>query len=111
MVKILALATLLLSAADHWTTYLCLRAPVAGWEVSEANPLADWLFSSLGLVPGLLLDSAVTVAAVGFLLITQRLPETAKALFFACVSTWTGFAVANNFGALTALGLSPLGRS
>ena len=111
MVKILAMSTLLLSAADHWTTYLCLRAPVAGWDVSEANPLAEWLFSSVGLIPGLLLDSAITVVAIGFLLVTRRLPENAKLLFFACVSTWTGFAVVNNVGALTALGLSPLGWS
>ena len=35
--RVLALLTVLVSAADHWTTYLCLRAPVAGWNVTEAN--------------------------------------------------------------------------
>ena len=75
MLQVLALLTVLLSAVDHWTTYLCLRAPHQGWEVTEANPIADWLFSSLGLVPGLLIDSFVTLAAVAFLLGTRRLSK------------------------------------
>jgi len=58
----LAIATLALSAADHWTTYLCLRSPVLGWQVTEANPISQWLFEAIGLVPGLLLDSAVTAS-------------------------------------------------
>ena len=70
--RILALLTLLLSAADHWTTYLCLRQPVDGWHVTEANPLADWLFDMMGLVPGLAVDSLITLSAVGFLLATPR---------------------------------------
>ncbi len=110
-VRILALFTLLLSAADHWTTSLCLRQPVSGWQVAEANPLADWLFSSVGLVPGLMIDSIVTLLAVGFLLITRQVPQVAKGVFFAVVIAWTGFAVANNWQALHALGLSPLGTA
>ena len=109
--RILALFTLLLSAADHWTTYLCLRQPVSGWHVAEANPLADWLFGSVGLVPGLMIDSAVTLLAVGFLLATRQVPQVAKGVFFAVVIAWTGFAVANNWQALQALGLSPLGTA
>jgi Domain of unknown function (DUF5658) len=108
-VRTLAILTLLLSAADHWTTYICLRSPVDGWSVSEANPLADWLFSSYGLAHGLLIDSAVTVIAVGFLIYTRRLPRFAKGIFFVCVIAWTGFAVVNNLQAIRALGLSPLG--
>ena len=41
---------LLASAADHWTTYLCLRAPVSGWVVTEANPITAWMFQQFGLV-------------------------------------------------------------
>jgi len=108
-VRILALLTLLLSAADHWTTYLCLRQPIDGWHVSEANPLADWLFGSVGLVPGLLIDSIVTLSAVAFLLVTRQVPHLAKGVFFAVVIAWTGFAVINNWQAIYALGLSPLG--
>jgi hypothetical protein len=105
----LAILTLLLSAADHWTTYLCLRQPVEGWMVTELNPIADWLFTTIGLVPGLLVDSAFTLAAVGFLLTTHRLARPVKGLFFAVIAAWTAFAVVNNLNALEALGLSPLG--
>lgn len=107
--RLLALLTLLLSAADHWTTYLCLRAPVPGWIVTEANPLADWLFQTAGLVPGLLIDSVLTLGGVGFLLITRNVPVVAKRIFFAVVIAWTTVAVANNLEAIEALGLSPLG--
>ncbi len=109
MLTLLVALTLLLTAADHWTTYLCLRSPVAGWEVVEANPLAEWLFTNMGLVPGILLDSAVTLAVIAFLLTTRRVPRMAKSVFFGLVMAWTGWAVVNNFRALGALGLSPLG--
>ena len=108
---LLAFLTLALSAADHWTTYLCLRNPVAGWQVTEANPISDWLFQGMGLVPGLLIDSIVTVAAVMLLLTTSRIPHYAKNAFFSLVVMTTGYAVINNFGALSALGLSPFGSS
>ncbi len=108
---LLALLTLALSAADHWTTYLCLRSPVAGWQVTEANPISEWLFGGMGLVPGLVLDSVVTVVAVLVLLTTTRVPQLAKGAFFGLVVLTTGYAVINNFEALSVLGLSPLGSS
>jgi len=108
-VYVLAIATLALSAADHWTTYVCLRQPIAGWEVVEANPISEWLFETVGLVPGLLADSLVTVCAVAFLLTTRRLPNLAKKAFFGLVVAFTGYAVINNYRAIEALGLSPLG--
>ncbi len=106
---ILAIAALALSAADHWTTYLCLRQPISGWQVTEANPISEWLFQTVGLVPGLLVDSLVTVLAVAFLLTTRRLPNFAKKGFFALVVASTGYAVINNYRAIDALGISPLG--
>jgi hypothetical protein len=109
--RLLALLTVAVSAADHWTTYLCLRAPVEGWEVAEANPLADWLFQSVGLVPGLLLDTAVTIAGIGFLLVTGHVPRFVKRAFFALVILFTTLAVLNNLSAIESLGLSPLGVS
>ena len=109
MLQILTLFTLLLTAADHWTTYLCLRAPAPGFEVSEANPIADWLFGSLGLVPGLALDSVVTLAALAFLLSTALIPKPAKRVFLLVVIAWTGYAVVNNLHAIAAMNLSPLG--
>jgi hypothetical protein len=100
---------LVLSAADHWTTYLCLRQPVEGWLVHEANPISDWLFTMVGLVPGLLVDSALTLMAVAFLLTTRVFPPAAKCAFLLVVSAWTAYAVHNNLTAIDALGLSPLG--
>jgi hypothetical protein len=108
---ILAVLTLLLAAADHWTTYLCLRQPIEGWLVLEANPISQWLFTTIGLVPALLLDSALTLAAVLFLAKSRILPVPAKGIFFGVVITWTAFAVANNLDAIQTLGLSPFGRT
>ncbi len=107
--RILALLTLFLTAADHWTTFLCLRGPISGWQVTEANPIADWLFRNMGLLPGLILDSVVTVAAVAFLLTTRLIPSPAKGAILTVVVAWTGYAVFNNMSAIATLGLSPLG--
>ena len=105
----LALLILALSAADHWTTYLCLRAPNTGWEVTEANPIADWLFGSVGLVPGLLVDSGITIAAVVFLVHTKRLSAGMKYGIFGLIAFVTGVAVVNNLGAISAIGIPILG--
>ena len=109
MLAVLVTLTILLTAADHWTTYLCLSTPVDGWEVTEANPIADWLFQSMGLLPGIVLDSVVTLLAIAFLIVTPLVPQPLKTGFFALVVVWTGWAVTNNLSALRALGLSPLG--
>ena len=111
MLHLLAAVTLLLSAADHWTTYLCLRSPVSGFDVTEANPFSAWIFGSVGLVEGLVIDSVVTIAAIAFLIITHRLPHAAKLAFLFAVIGWTGYAVANNLQAIYVLGLSPLGAA
>jgi hypothetical protein len=109
MLPLAAALALLASAADHWTTYLCLRHPVSGWSVVEANPLAAWLFARLGLVEGLLVDSVVSLVALGFVVRTDALPRHGKVLLLVGVTAWTAAAVANNLGALSSLGLSPLG--
>jgi hypothetical protein len=109
LLHLLALLTLLLTAADHWTTYLCLRTPVPGFEVSEANPIAAWLFRSLGLGPGIALDSAVTLAAMAFLVSTAVIPRAAKRTFLLVVLSWTGYAVMNNLQAMSAMGVWPMG--
>ena len=38
---------MLFALLDHVTTWLCLRAPIPGWEIREANPLAAWLFGAV----------------------------------------------------------------
>ncbi len=111
MLRVLAVVTLLLTGLDHWTTYVCLRLPVAGWDIVEANPIAEWLFGIAGLVPGLLLDSLVTVFAIGFLLTTSRFAVEVKLGLLAFIALTTGYAVVNNIAAISDLGISPLGSS
>lgn len=105
----LAALTLLLTFADHWTTYLCLRAPIDGWHVVEANPVVDALFQMSGLVGGLLIDSLFTIFAVGFILATGRFRPRVKEGFLAFIALTTGYAVVNNLSAIEAMGISPLG--
>lgn len=109
MLAILLLLTVVLSAADHWTTYLCLSSQAPGWQVTEANPLADWLFSRAGLVEGLMIDSVITVVALLFLSQTPRVPHLVKVAFLSFAVFWTGLAVANNVVAARTMGLSLLG--
>ena len=109
MLPVLVALTLLLTAADHWTTYVCLHAPVSGWIVTEGNPLAAWLFQRFGLGPAIALDTAVTILAVVSLVATPLVPLRVKQGFFACVALWTAWAVVNNVHAIAAMGLSPLG--
>jgi hypothetical protein len=85
--------------------------PVRGWEVIEANPLAGWLFEATGLVPGLAIDTTITLLAVGFLVTTHRFAEGVKLGLLAFIATTTGYAVVNNLTAMQDLGLSPLGLS
>ena len=109
MIPLLAWTVLLVSAMDHWTTYLCLRQPVSGWQVTEANPISAWLFQMVGLNQGLWLDTAFTVLGIAFLVRTRRVPEELKLLFLAVVVASTAYAVHNNLEAIYRLGLSPLG--
>ena len=107
LLRVLAGLTLILTGADHWTTYLCLRNPVQGWEVIEANPIADSLFNSVGLIPGLAVDSVITILAIAFLLVSQRFSLTAKTGFLVVIALSTGYAVINNLNAISQMGLSP----
>ena len=54
----------LFNLADNATTFLCLRAPVPGFEVIEANPAAACLFDAIGLERGLVLEMVVTTVAI-----------------------------------------------
>jgi hypothetical protein len=102
----LVLLLLLFTAADHWTTWRCLGVGTPDWILTEANPVADWLFQSVGLVPGLWLDSAVTLAALAFLIHTRRVPTGWKHAFLWVAIGVTGLAVANNLRALEAAGIA-----
>ena len=107
MLTALVALTLIFTALDHWTTWWCLRSPVPGWEVTEANPIADWLFGTLGLGPGILLDSALTVLVVALLVATPLLPVKAKSGLLAVIVLCTGWAVMNNVQAILDMGIAP----
>ena len=107
MLRLFTVTTILLTCADHWTTYLCLHAPVDGWIVSEANPVADWLFARAGLAMGLLIDTVVTFVAIGVLSTTSILGPSLKVGLLGLVTVTTGYAVLNNLDAITRMGLAP----
>ena len=109
MLGVLVGVALLLGAADHWTTWLCLSGEFGHAKVVESNPLAAWLFEALGVRVGLTIDSVVTVAALLFLAQTRRLPRRAKLAFLAAVIALSGHALASNLRVLHALGASPAG--
>jgi hypothetical protein len=110
MLATLAAVTLVLTALDHWTTYLCLTQHVPGWQITEGNPLAAWLFASVGLVPGLAIDTAITLCAVAMLVRTGLLQRGAKGACLMLLVTTTALAVVNNFAAIHTLGIPALGR-
>ena len=55
-------------------------------------------------MPGLLIDSSITLVAVVFLLSTGLFPRTAKSICFAVLVVSTAWAVLNNLLAIDALG-------
>lgn len=107
MLRLFALTTILLTCADHWTTYLCLHAPVEGWTVAEANPVAEWLFDRTGLATGLAIDTLVTFGAVAFLAGTGVFDRRVKLGLLGVLCISTGYAVLNNLGAIHRMGLAP----
>jgi hypothetical protein len=107
MLRLFVATTILLTCVDHWTTYLCLHAPVDGWTVSEANPIAEWLFGWVGLGAGLVIDSLVTLGAIVFLSTTQIIDRSVKVTLLAIISLSTGYAVVNNLDAIHQMGLAP----
>jgi hypothetical protein len=107
MLRLFAAATILLTCADHWTTFLCLSSPVEGWNVSEANPIAERLFAWAGLGLGLVIDSVITFVAIAFLATTPIIDRSIKLGLLAVITVATGYAVFNNLGAITRMGLAP----
>lgn len=95
----------LFALLDHVTTWLCLRAPVPGWEIREANPLAAWLFGSVGLVEGLAIDTFVTLLALLLVTRTQRIPRAGKLGLLGLLIATSGYAAANNLDVIQQIGL------
>ena len=107
MLRLFVGMTIALTCADHWTTYLCLHAPVEGYDVVEANPVAQWLFEQAGLVAGLAIDTLLTIAAIAYLSLTGSLGRGVKVGLLGLIAFSTGFAVVSNLGAITRMGIAP----
>ena len=95
----------LLNLADNATTFLCLRAPVPGYEVIEANPAAAWLFNAIGLGQGLALEMAVTTVAIAFLVATTRVPPRIKLALLVVLAALPAWAALNNLAVIEATNL------
>lgn len=109
MLRVLAALALLFALIDHWTTWVCLRAPVPGWQVTEGNPLAAWLFGRVGLAEGLWLDSVVTLVAVVLVARTHRIGRPVKLALLGLLVCTSALAVANNFDVIRRIGLATPG--
>lgn len=99
------LAVWILSAADHYTTYLMLSTPTPGWTVWEANPVAKWLFDTFGLGLGLTIDTIFTFVAGLWAYQTQVVFEEFKIVCCLVVCAGTGYAVYNNVQVLYTTGV------
>ena len=96
---------LLFNFFDNLTTFLCLRASPPIFEVFEANPVARWTFDQLGLMQGLVLETAVTTAAVAFLILTDRIPATPKLVLLGSLALLPAWAAINNLQVAWTVGL------
>ena len=96
---------LLFNFFDNLTTFLCLRASSPIFEVFEANPVAQWTFDKLGLMQGLALETAVTTAAVAFLIFTDRISATPKLVLLGTLALLPAWAAINNLQVAWAVGL------
>lgn len=107
MLQLFVGMTIALTCADHWTTYLCLHAPVEGYDVVEANPVAQWLFDRVGLTVGLVIDTVLTLSAIAYLTRTGILAHGVKLALLCVIAFSTGWAVVNNLGAIDQMGIAP----
>lgn len=95
-----------LTLGDAYTTWACLHEPVSGWEVLEENPVAEWLFETLGLVPGLVVDSVLTLLVALWVARTKKLPIPLKVFYFALGITVTAWAVYHNYQGMVEMGIA-----
>jgi hypothetical protein len=105
MLHVFAGLAFLFALLDHLTTWLCLRTPIPGWEIREANPLAAWLFGRVGLVEGLAIDTGVTALALVLVAYAARMPRAARLSLLGLLIGSSAFAVANNLDVIRQIGL------
>ena len=104
---ILGALVLLLNVADNATTYFCLVEPIPGFLVIEANPVARWLFNSIGLLEGLIFEMSVTTLTVSFIVWGSILSSRLSLLILVVLIVLPAAAVWNNLLVIEALGILP----
>jgi hypothetical protein len=101
----LGLAVVVFNLLDNATTFLCLRSPVEGFEVIEANPFARFVFDAVGLLPGLAFETLITTATVAFLVFTPRLSPPLRYAVLAILTLLPAWASVNNLLVMRAIGI------
>lgn len=89
---------------DNYTTWVMLGAPIPGWDVVEANPVARAIFNIVGLEVGLLADTLFTAAACIWGYRTKVCTENTKLFWCAILALVSLCAVLNNTRALIVTG-------
>ena len=101
----LVFLAVILNTLDNITTYFCLRAPVPMYEVFEANPLADFLFQTMGLRTGLIFEFVVSTLLLVWIACTKRIPHRVKVGFLVVLCALPGWAVWNNLRVMQEVGI------
>ncbi len=96
---------MVLNFLDNATTFVCLRTPIPGMNVVEANPFARWLFDSVGLLQGLAFETFVSTAAVCFLVLTPLVSDRVRFTILTILAILPGVAVVNNLHVIHQIGL------
>jgi hypothetical protein len=103
---VLAALAFLFNAADNFTTYLCLRSPVEGFEIYEANPLAKWGFDRVGVGTGLWIETVLCAAAIAFLVYSKMFQLRTRIALLAVLAALPAGAALNNLLVMRELQIS-----
>ncbi len=102
---VLGALVILFNLLDNTTTFLCLSTPITGFNVTELNPFARWLFDAIGLLEGLIVEMFITLGAVGFLVHTKRLTPRVRLVLLVILVVLPAWAVVNNLNVMKAIGI------
>jgi hypothetical protein len=99
-----AILAVLFNLIDNLTTFACLRKPIAGFQVVELNPIADWMFKAMGLGPGLVFEFAISIAAIAFITKTDVLGLRVKLAVLGFICLLAAGAGINNLIVMSKIG-------
>lgn len=104
--KILFVLIILANLGDNFSTYWALTLPAKeGMLITEANPIAAWIFEAMGLVKGLIFEFVLGIGLIWWLMGVKDIPYRWKVVIFAGILIPTVYAVINNIGVLTSAGV------